>query len=277
MAQETQLQKSSVKQYLASPAVQQRTKELLGERSSQFITSITSMVGADDNLAKCEPGSLFMACLTAAALDLPVNKNLGFAHIVPYNNRSAGVTEAQFQLGWRGFVQLAQRSGQYKKISTAVVYQGQLINEDPLDGNTYDWKAKESDTVTGFVAKFILANGFEKELYMSVEEVTKHADRYSKAYNHGRGFGPWKDNFEAMALKTVVKLLISKWGPMSVDMQKAVEVDQAVMKEDGSTEYIDGELANVNATEDKKAAIIEANTIEGTPDDNDSQGRTRNA
>ena len=154
---------STVKGFMAMPATQKRVNELLGERASQFMTSVSSMIGADDNLAKCEPVSLFMACLTAAALDLPINKNLGFAHIVPYRNNSANVTEAQFQLGWKGFVQLAQRTGQYKSINATPVYEGQLIDEDPLNGNVYDWKAKTSTTVIGYVAKFKLVTGFEKK------------------------------------------------------------------------------------------------------------------
>lgn len=254
------LARTNVKQYLASPVVRKRTEELLGKRSGQFITSVTAMVNADNKLAECEPTSLFMAALTAAALDLPVNKNLAFAHIVPYKNTKAGVTEAQFQMGWKGYVQLAQRTGQYKTIAATEVYEGQLTDEDPLAGNTYDWKAKTSDTVIGYVAKFKLTTGFEKELYMSMADIKKHAGKYSQAYKSG--YGPWKDNFDAMALKTVIKLLISKWGPMSVEMQRAVEVDSSVIKEDGQTEYIDGELADVGADDDQKAAIIAANTQE---------------
>lgn len=246
MAEDKALTKSNVKAYMKDPGVRKRTEELLGRRADQFITSITSMINADDNLARCEPTSLFMACLTAAALDLPINKNLGFAHIVPYNNNRAGVTEAQFQLGWRGYVQLAQRSGQYKTIAATEVYEGQVVNQDPLAGNTYDWNLRSGDKVVGYVAKIILVNGFEKELFMTTEDITRHADKYSKAYNHGKGFGPWKDNFDAMALKTVVKLLLSKWGPMSVDMQKAVEMDSAVIKEDGTPDYIDGEVSDTS-------------------------------
>lgn len=251
---------TTVAKYLKDENIRKRTEELLGKRAGQFIASLTAMVNADNTLAQCEPTSLYMAAITAAALDLPINKNLAFAHIVPYKNNSAGVTEAQFQLGWRGYVQLAQRSGQYKTISSAPVYEGQLAAEDPLLGNTYDWTQKDGDNIIGYVAMFRLMNGFEKDFYMSVDDIRKHADRYSKAYNHGKGFGPWKDNFDAMALKTVLKLLISRWGPMSVDMQKAVEVDSAVIKADGEPEYIDGELNDVGASDDKRAAIIAANT-----------------
>lgn len=259
-----ELSKVSVKQYLASPAVKQRVEDLLKDKAANFNTSLTAIVGQDAKLAECTPQTLFMAALTAAALDLPINKHLGFAHIVPFKNTRAGVTEAQFQLGWRGYVQLAQRSGQYKSIAAVEVYEGQLVDEDPLAGNTYDWKAKTSDTVIGYVARFKLVGGFEKDLYMSVDDIKKHAGRYSQSYK--QGYGPWKDNFDAMATKTVIKLLISKWGPMSVDMQRAVEVDSAVIKEDGNPEYIDGELADVGATDDQKAAIIAANAGDAAAD-----------
>jgi recombination protein RecT len=260
------LTKSNVKAYMKDPGVRKRTEELLGRRADQFITSITSMINADDNLAKCEPTSLFMACLTAAALDLPVNKNLGFAHIVPYQNNKAGVTEAQFQLGWKGLVQLAQRSGQYKTIAATPVYEGQVATQDPLAGNTYAWDQQSSDKVIGYVAKIVLVNGFEKELFMTADDVTKHAKKYSKAYAYDLAKGytksPWSSNFEAMALKTVVKLLISKWGPMSVDtqMQKAVEADQGVIHEDGSVDYIDGEAVDGADTSEEatRARIVAA-------------------
>lgn len=272
----TPQQPSTVKGFMALPSTQKRVNELLGNRASQFMTSVSSMIGVDDKLAKCEPVSLFMACLTAAALDLPINKNLGFAHIVPYENSKkivdpntgktewVKVAEAQYQMGWRGYVQLAQRTGQYKTIAATAVYAGQLISEDPLLGNTYDWRAKQSDDILGYVAMFKLVNGFEKELYMTLEEITAHAERYSKAYAYDKknnyNNSPWSNNFDAMALKTVVKLLISKWGPMSVDMQKAIELDSSVIKEDGSPSYVDGELSNVGADEAKRSAIIAANS-----------------
>jgi len=264
-------QPSSVKGFMALPATQKRVNELLGDRSSQFMTSVSSMIGADDKLAKCEPVSLFMACLTAAALDLPINKNLGFAHIIPYENNRAGVAEAQFQMGWKGYVQLAQRTGKYKTIAATAVYEGQLLEEDPLEGNSYDWKGKTSDTVIGYVAKFTTVNGFSKEVYMSMDEMVAHAKKYSKAYAYDLKpttkykNSPWSTNFNAMALKTVIKQLISKWGVMSVELQKAVEVDSAVVKEDGTPSYIDGEssLEGEKADDEQKSAIIAANSVDG--------------
>lgn len=258
---------SSVKDFMAMPATQKRVNELLGDRASQFLTSVSSMVGADDKLAKCEPVSLFMACLTAAALDLPINKNLGFAHIIPYENNKANVTEAQFQMGWKGYVQLAKRSGQYKNIAVTEVYEGQLAHEDPLDGNTYNWDAKQSNTVIGYVAKFREVNGFEKELYMSLEDVTEHAKKYSKAFQYDLKpttkykNSPWSTNFDKMAKKTVLKLLLNQWATLSIEMQKAMAVDQAVIKEDETPSYIDGDIidADVKATDDERRAIITAN------------------
>lgn len=269
---------SSVKGFMALPSTKKRVEDLLGERSSNFMTSVSTMVGSDDKLAACEPVSLFMAALTAAALDLPISKQLGFAHIIPYDNNKkikddqgrdqwVTVKEAQFQLGWRGYVQLAMRTGKYETIAATPVYEGQLIEEDPLDGNTYDWKAKTSNSVIGYVAKFKTTNGFKKEVYMSQDEVEAHAERYSKAYGYdkknGKKSSPWSTNFEAMALKTVIKQLISKWGIMSIELEKAVTVDSAVIKEDGTPSYLDGEVvdaASEKATEDQKSAIISANT-----------------
>lgn len=249
-----------IKKYFEAPAVQAKLKELLKDKAGQFTTSVLSLVGNDELLANAQPASLFSAALTAASLDLPINKNLGFAHIIGYkNNRKGGVVEAQFQIGWKGFVQLAQRTGQYKTISATEVYEGQLTKEDRLRGNVYDWEAKTSDTVVGYVSLLVLTTGFEHELYMSVDDIKAHAKKYSQSYKSG--YGPWVDNFDAMALKTVIKLNISKFGPQSTELQKALKVDQAIVEGD-TVDYADGtdvDLEDVGADDDKKAAIIAAN------------------
>jgi recombination protein RecT len=247
----------TIKEYLAAPAVQKRVEEMLNERASQFTTSVLSLAGSDPQLMAAEPRSLFNACLVAASLNLPINKNLGFAHIIPYNNTKKGIVEAQYQMGWKGFVQLAQRSGQYKTISATTVYEGQLVSSDPLRGNKYDWAAKTSDKIVGYVSIIVLTNGFEHEFYMSADEMEKHGKRYSQSYK--KNYGPWKDNFPAMAEKTVVKLNVSKYGPMSVEIEKALISDQAVLRgEAGTPEYIDGTdlLDNEKATEAQKDAIV---------------------
>lgn len=249
----------TIKEYLAAPAVKKRIEDMLDERASQFVTSVLSLAGTDPAIMACEPRSLFNACLTAAALDLPINKNLGFAHIIPYKNTKMGVTEAQFQMGWKGFVQLAQRTGLYKTISATPVYEGQLVSSDPLRGNQYDWTAKSSDKVLGYVSIIVLNNGFEHELYMSAEEMEKHGKRYSQSYK--KNYGPWSDNFPAMAEKTVIKLNVSKYGPMSVELEKALVSDQAILRDDGKPDYADGTdlLDEERASDEQKQAIIEAN------------------
>lgn len=247
----------TIKEYLAAPAVMKRVEEMLDKRAPQFTTSVLALAGSDPQLMAAEPRSLFNACLVAASLNLPINKNLGFAHIIPYNNTKKGIIEAQYQMGWKGFVQLAQRSGQYKTISATTVYEGQLVSSDPLRGNKYDWTAKASDKIVGYVSIIVLTNGFEHELFMSADEMEKHGKRYSQSYK--KNYGPWKDNFPAMAEKTVVKLNVSKYGPMSVEIEKALVSDQAVLRgDDARPEYIDGTdlLEEEKATEDQKDAIV---------------------
>lgn len=279
-----EVQRVSVKSFLKNDAVQKSIKDTLGAKSQQFTASLLSLVGNDALLAEAEPNSLFSAALTAASLDLPINKNLGFAHIIGYkNNKKGGVVEAQFQIGWKGFVQLAQRTGQYRTINAVPVYEGQLIKEDRLRGNQYDWDAQISTTPIGYVSILVLVTGFEHELYMSLDEIKAHAKKYSQAYKSG--YGPWADNFDAMALKTVIKLNISKFGPMSTELQKALTFDQAVIK-GSDADYADGtdiELESVKSTDAENAAILAANGVEDLgepanvmpPEDNVAKARAR--
>jgi recombination protein RecT len=258
----------TIKDYMSAPQVQTKMKEMLQspELIRQFTTSVISIAGADELLAVAEPRSLFNACLTAASLNLPINKNLGFAHIIGYKNNKKGITEAQFQLGARGFKELAQRSGQYQIINQGDVREGELAGRDRLTGELkFNWNdndAVRADLpIIGYFSYFKLANGFSSTFYMSMDEVIAHGKRYSQSFK--RGYGPWQDNFDAMALKTVSKLNISKNGPLSVDMQKAVTVDQAVIHDEDKVDYIDGdELAGEKATDEKKAAILAANAPE---------------
>lgn len=224
-------QKTTAVGFLQQEAVQKKFSELLGTKAKGFITSVMSAVSGNAALSKADPTSVYMAAMMAAALDLPVNQNLGFAYIIPYGDK------AQFQIGVKGLTQLAQRSGQFKTISTTPVYEGQLKSQDPLKGFEFDWSAKISDTVIGYAAYFALLNGFEKTLYMSVEQVEKHGKRFSKTF----GSGVWKTDFDAMAEKTVLKRLLSKYAPLSIEMQKATVADQAVINdvETMDVEYVD--------------------------------------
>lgn len=225
----------STKDFFATPVVQQKLQELLGKNAQSFATSVLQVVNSNDMLKSADPMTIFSAACMAATLNLPINNSLGFAYIVPFRNNKANRTEAQFQLGYKGFIQLAQRSGQFSRIASTPVYEGQLISENPLLGYEFDWNVKPQGEPIGYVAFFKLINGFTAELYMSRDEIVKHSQRYSQTAK--KGFGVWKDNFDAMAQKTVLKLLLSKQAPLSIDMPltTAMQADQAVIRdvEDG--------------------------------------------
>lgn len=217
--------------------VKKRFGEMLGNRAAGFMSSIISCSNNNKQLTIAEPMTVISAAAMAATLDLPINPALGFAHIVPYKNVKDGTTKAQFQMGWKGFVQLAQRSRQYQTINADVVYEGELKTHNKLTGEMeYDVDGRKSDKVVGYFAYFRLINGFEKALFMKTEDVEKHGKRYSKSFEYSGSV--WKTNFDAMALKTVVKMLISKWGPMSVEMQRAITADQGTVINDGGKEGV---------------------------------------
>jgi len=211
-----------VKSFFTQDSVKKKFDELLGKRSSSFMTSVLQIVASNNMLQNADPASIFNAACVAATLDLPLNNNLGFAYIVPYGK------SAQFQMGYKGFIQLAQRSGQFQTISAAPIYAGQLIEQDPLRGFRFDFSVEKSGEPIGYAAFFRLTNGFEKTFYMTTEELKQHGLKFSQTYK--KGFGLWKDDFEAMAQKTVLKLLLSKFAPLSVEMQTATIVDQSVVK-----------------------------------------------
>ena len=228
---------------LKQSSVQQRISEVLGERASQFSSSIISLVNANAQLKAADPRSIVAAAMIAATLDLPVNKDLGFAHIIPYS----GV--AQFQIGYKGLIQLAMRSGQYKHLNACEVCEGELIGSNKLTGEVnIDPAKKTSDTIIGYAAYMELLNGFRHSIYWSVDDVNKHAKRFSQAMKNNRKDSPWFTSFEVMAKKTLIKSLLSKWGPLSVAMQKAITEDQSVHRDiDAEGEYID------NATDKPEA------------------------
>lgn len=231
----TQIQKST-KAFFESPQVQAKFESILKDRSQAFITSVLQIVNSNDMLRNVEPMSVFNAAMTAATMDLPINNNLGFAYIVPYGR------QAQFQVGYKGFIQLAQRSGQFLKINSAAIYKGQLVSNNPLEGATFDFNVEPQGEPIGYAAYFKLLNGFEAHLYMTKEQVDKHAQTYSKMY----GKGVWKTNFEAMAKKTVLKLLLSRYAPMSIETKQvfeAIKTDQAAIQgEEMEAEYIDNPI-----------------------------------
>lgn len=249
----TELAKTNLTQLkglLSAESTKKRFFEILGNKSAGFISSVINVVNGNPALQEANPNTVLMSAAIAATLDLPINPNLGFAAIVPYKEKGQAV--AQFQMMWRGFVQLAQRSGQYRTLNTTEVYEGEVKSQNRFTGDiVFDPDGRKSDKVVGYVAYMSLLNGFEKYFYMSRDECEKHAKRYSKTYQ--KGYGKWKDDFDAMAKKTVLKLLISKYGIMSVDMQKAVEFDQSTVQgdinhiEEATAEYMDNEPNQIEA------------------------------
>lgn len=207
---------------------QKKFQEVLGKKWTSFVTSMMTIIWQNDMLKNADPNSVYLSAMTAATLDLPVNPNLWFAYILPYNNKTW--TVAQFQLWYKWFIQLAQRSGQFKTISATPVYEWQLVEENPLTWYIFDWKAKKSDKVLWYAWYFALINGFEKVMYMTKEELEKHGKKYSQTYK--KWFGLWETDFDAMATKTVIKLLLSKFAPLSVDMQRAIIADQWIIEDE---------------------------------------------
>jgi recombination protein RecT len=222
---------TGIQTVLQSPAIKKRFEDMLGKRSAAFMSSIVSAVNATPALKNCDPMSVVSAAAIAAAMDLPINPSLGFSHIVPYKGA------AQFQLGWKGFVQLALRTGQYKTINATEVKEGQIKAHNQFTGEMEFVSAAKSEKVVGYLLYFKLLNGYEKHFYMTRQQCEAHAKAYSASFN--KGFGVWRDNFDAMALKTVVKLGLSKYGVLSVEMQQAVEFDQATVSETGEARYVD--------------------------------------
>lgn len=276
-------------QTLARVDVQQHIQTVVRSHAEQFVNNISALVSNDVKLQGCTPISLINAGLKATALGLPLDSNLGFAYVIPYNNtkkvvekqliaqgegvapREEEVTvtyslkEAQFQLGYRGFIQLALRTGQFKSINVTDVRDGEvrglnLITGD-IDIQAID--ARIDKPVVGYVAYFALTNGFSKMLYMTVEEIRKHASTYSQTYSSSKAWiksaSKWSTDFDAMAKKTVLKLLLSRYAPLSVEMmgaqqlREAVRCDQSVIDEQGNPDYVDG-----TTDEQRAAAALEA-------------------
>ena len=243
----------TLKEFLNHPIVTEKIKSLVNKNAATFTTSIMQIVNSNAMLRTADPTSIFNAACMAATLNLPLQNGLGFAYIVPYKKREnvngkwIEKIEAQFQIGYKGFIQLAQRSGQFKRLVAMPVYKKQLIKKDFINGFEFDWEQapEEGELPIGYYAYFKLINEFSAELYMSHEEIDAHAKKYSQTYrtyldkiaNGKKANSVWADNFEAMALKTVTKLLLSKQAPLSVEMQSAVLADQAVVKDAEKQEF----------------------------------------
>ena len=266
-----QKEAKTLKGMLEMPAYKNKFNEMLGKKAAGFMSSIIAVTNNNKYLAKANPATVIGAAAQAAMLDLPINQSLGFAYIVPYGN------EAQFQLGYKGYIQLAQRSGQYVDIGAKTVYEGELEYENRLL-DKFKFGERTGDKVIGYLAYFRLTNGFEKMLFMTLDEMQAHAKKYSKNYKGGTDKWGLTD-FNTMAEKTVLKRLLSKYGPLSIEsvqMSQALSNDGSVisMNKDGDFDVnFDGET--IDAEYEEPAAeehggdtynvageIIDANTGE---------------
>ena len=227
--------------FLQSDQIKQRFSEMLGNRTNSFISTVMTTLNSNTDLKNATTESVYQSALMAAALDLSVNPNIGQAYLIPYKNTKGGTVDCQFQIGYKGFIQLAQRSGQFKMIEASRIYEGEIIEANPLYGYVFDFSDRvhgvNGKKIVGYASFFKLLNGFEKVFYMSVEEMNAHGVRFSQTFK--RGFGLWKDDFDSMAIKTVLKLNLSKFAPLSVDMQKAILADQSIIKDNETFEYVD--------------------------------------
>ena len=239
------------------------------KRKTQFIANIISAVSNNPALQDCEQVSVVSAALQAEALHFPINNSLGYVYLVPFKDKKAGTTKAQFQIGYKGYIQLAIRSGQYKTINVVEVKEGELGEYDPLNGQKFNWikdyaTRKQAKTI-GYVGQFELVNGFKTQLYISYEEMLDHADTYSQAFSratyeqvlNGTYKGElwklssfWYKSFDEMAKKTVLRQLLSKWGIMSVEMQEAYIKDQTELKANGDYDYIDSREYQASSTQE---------------------------
>lgn len=248
-------------QTITNERTQTYLQQVLSTKKNSFVNNITALVGNSAALQECEPMTILYAGIKATALDLPLDPNLGFAYVIPYKQKD-GSPQAQFQLGYKGFIQLAIRSGQFKTINVTEIKEGELATFDLLSGETrFEAQPNRAELPTiGYAAFFRLNNGFEKTLYMTREEIEAHAKKYSQTYSSGKEWvrktSKWTTDFDAMAKKTVIKLLLSKFAPLSVEMQQAVTADQGVLDKDGRATYPD------NQPQDIEAEIIEETASE---------------
>lgn len=249
-----------VKNMLDNESTKKRFEELLGAKAPQYMTSIVNTVSASNDLKKCDAASILGAAFIAASFDLPIDTNLGFAALVPYkrNYKEDGEwkteTKAQFQIMYKGFIQLAIRTGEYERMNCSEVYKDEILSHNPITGECEfvtdfsQCKMREEgkqEDVAGYYAWFRLKSGFSQELYMSKQAVQNHATRYSQAYRYdldkNRKSSKWTTDFGAMAKKTVIKMLLSKWGILSIQMQKAITEDQKVYEDEEEGKYVDNQ------------------------------------
>lgn len=240
----SEVKKVSIANFLADDSIKANVEKIVGTKDAQrFISSLVSAVSTNPGLAECTNKSLLNAALLGQSLDLPQSPQLGMFYMIPYDNKKTGVKEAQFQISYKGLIQLAIRSGQYKKLHVVDVRENELksynaiLDEYEFTPET-DMEKRLKLKVVGYYACFELVNGYKKSIYWSREQMEEHAKKYSVSYRKGWD-SVWKSDFDRMAFKTLIKQLLSRYGVMSVEMSKAVVNDQAVLEEENEPKYVD--------------------------------------
>lgn len=233
--------------YITSTGVANRINQIIGDEKSgkRFVSAIVSAVNNNPQLKECENQSILSGALLGESLGLSPSPQLGMYYLVPFNDKERGKV-ATFQLGYKGYIQLAIRSGQYKKLNVLAIKEGELVNYNPLEEELevnliQDELERENAKTIGYYAMFEYINGFKKSIYWSKEKMEAHALKYSQGYKAKKGYTFWEKDFDGMAFKTMLRQLISKWGIMSTEMQNAYEGDMAYIKDDGSKVYVDNQ------------------------------------
>ena len=246
LVQKKSNQRLGITAYLTADAVKNQINNVVGGKNgTRFISSVVSAVNANPALQDCSNQSILSGALLGESLNLSPSPQLGQYYLVPFNDKNKGKV-AQFQLGYKGYIQLAIRSGQYKKLNVLAIKEGELIRFDPLNEEIEvklieDEEAREQAATIGYYAMFEYTNGFKKAIYWSKKKMENHALKYSKGYQAKKGYTFWEKDFDGMAYKTMLRQLISKWGIMSIDLQSAIDADMAVINEDGTKNYVDNE------------------------------------
>lgn len=262
-----QPQRLGLAAYLSQDAVKHKINEVIGGKDGQrFISAIVSATTANPALQECSNGSILSAAMLGESLKLSPSPQLGQYYLVPFNDSKKGKV-AQFQLGYKGYIQLAIRSGQYKKLNVLAIKEGELVRFDPLNEEIEvrlidDEDEREAAATIGYYAMFEYTNGFKKAMYWSKKKMEAHALKYSQGYasdkKRGTSWTFWSKDFDGMAYKTMLRQLISKWGIMSIEMQMAMDGDMAVLNEDGTKSYVENEDSFIEA----EATVIEAEPVQ---------------
>lgn len=295
--------KQTFSAFLAQDAMKRKINEMVGgEKGQQFVTAIISAVSTNPGLAECEHSSIVSAALLGQSLNLTPSPQLGQYYLVPFKDKKRGCKVAQFQIGYKGYIQLAIRSGYYKKMNVISIKDGELVKYDPLAEEIEvklieDDEIREETATIGYYAMFEYQNGFRKTIYWSKKKMLAHANKYSQAFSKDdyqklqegkiakedlwKYSSLWYKDFDGMAWKTMLRQLISKWGIMSVEMQEAYTKDMATINENGTYDYVDTletsveyeESANPDGTVDNQETDTELETIEMKEEKKTTRGR----